>query len=259
MNNVIKHLGLIALLGFSMTAGAGVVAKTEMAPQPPEPRTTPFQVDPEIVNQVQQKLQTTFQKVFPEFVGPSPVEGMFEVYANGKMYYYIPESNLLMFGELWSPEGYSVTARRVAELVRGKLKDLPLDQALVIGNGKIKVIEFVDPDCPFCVKYEQYLKTKSRELTRYVFFTPLDALHAKAADKAVHVLCSEHPERALEKIYGGAVAMKDLKTCEQGIARLKVHRAAAKRLGVTGTPTLVIAGQVITGFNKPKIEAILSQ
>jgi len=46
--------------------------------------------------------------------------------------------------------------------------DLDLSKALVIGNGPKTVIEFTDPDCPFCRKAASYFANRT-DVTKYVF------------------------------------------------------------------------------------------
>ena len=63
---------------------------------------------------------------------------------------------------------------------------LDLTKAVKIGNGKTMVIEFTDPDCPFCRKAEAYLQ-KRTDLTRYIFFIPLKS-HPASKGKVQYIL-----------------------------------------------------------------------
>ncbi len=208
------------------------------------------------IERAQKKLHMTFTGVAPEFLGPGPIPGLFEMIVGGRLIYYYPDKNWLLFGEFYTAEGISETQRRLSELQMAKIKDLPLDQAITVGNGPNDVIEFVDPDCPFCKKWEAYAQ-KRQDLTRHIFLVPLDSLHPTARGKAEHVLCAADPGKTLGDFLTGRIGTNQLKTCKEGQARLKVHEGAARKLGVTGTPTLVINGTLVAGFNPARIETLL--
>lgn len=59
-----------------------------------------------------------------------------------------------MFGALVDKEGLNLTQIRLVE-------ELPLDKAIKIGTGPIKVVEVTDPDCPYCRKASQFLRVKT--------------------------------------------------------------------------------------------------
>lgn len=208
------------------------------------------------IDKVQQKLRMTFTQVSPEFIGPGPIPGLFEMIVGGRLIYYAPEKNWLLFGEFFTPDGISETQRRLSELQMAKIKDLPLDKAITVGNGPNDVIEFVDPDCPFCKRWETFAQ-KRHDLTRHIFLVPLDSLHPTARGKAEHVLCASDPGKTLGDFMAGRIGTNQLKSCEKGKALLKVHEGAARKLGVTGTPTLVINGTLVAGFNPARIKTLL--
>ena len=208
------------------------------------------------VSEVQKKLQVTFKNVSPEFMGPGPIKGLFELLVGNKIIYYAPEKNWLLFGAFYSPEGVNETQQRLSSLLSSRVEALPLNEAITIGHGDIDVIEFVDPDCPYCRKWDRFASTR-QDLKRHVFVVPLDKLHPTARAKALHVLCASDPGQALEDFYKGTAGTDKLLRCPEGERRLAVHENAAKMLGVSGTPTLVISGQVITGFNPARISKML--
>ena len=98
-----------------------------------------------------------------------------------------------MFGEIWTKDGRNVTAEKRARIAAAKLKDVPLDKAVKIGNGRNKVIEFTDPDCPYCRKAAEFFKGRN-DVTLYVFFFPLP-IHKDAQAHARYVLCAADKAR----------------------------------------------------------------
>jgi len=210
------------------------------------------------VDAVQKKLQITFKNVSPEFMGPGPIKGLYELLVGNKIIYYAPEKNWLLFGAFYSPEGVNQTQQRLSSLLSSRVEALPLKEAITIGNGDTDVIEFLDPDCPYCRKWDRFISTR-QDVKRHIFLVPLDRLHPTARGKAVDILCRSDPGQALEDFYKGKAGTDKLIRCPGGEHRLSIHEDAAKKLGVSGTPTLVIAGQVITGFNPARISKLLDQ
>jgi len=208
------------------------------------------------VERVQQQLKMTFTGLKPEFLGPSPVRGVYELLVGDKIIYYAPEAEMLFFGEFYTKNGVSHTQQRLGELQRSKLDNLPIDQAIKIGNGPNKIIEFTDLDCPFCRQWENYASQRD-DITRYVFLMPVDSLHPVARAKSIDALCSDKPGDMVGSYLRGERGTDRLIQCAEGKKRLAVHEAAAQQLGVRGTPTLVINGTLVSGFNRARIQTLL--
>jgi thiol:disulfide interchange protein DsbC len=191
--------------------------------------------------------------------GPTPIPGLFEVTAGDQIFYFSPTGHLV-FGEIWSKDGRSLTAERREEVVAEKIKRLPLQKAVTIGNGPHQVIEFTDPDCPFCRKVDTYFAGRS-DVTRHVFFYPLETLHPQAAAKARYILCSEDREKALEEVYAGKWDSVSLPPMANGCQEtlLDEHLQLGGMLGVRGTPTIWVDGIRIKGADLAAIAALLDQ
>lgn len=137
---------------------------------------------------------------------------------------------------------------------------IDLTKALVIGNGPKKVIEFTDPDCPFCRKASAYFHNR-RDITRYVFFNPL-AMHPNARLKVQYILSSPEKARLYHEVMSGMVDRMDAKNLPVTTAAVKLQEeqlAIAKKAGIDSTPTFMIMGRIIEGFDLPKIEELLGK
>jgi thiol:disulfide interchange protein DsbC len=191
--------------------------------------------------------------------GPTPIPGLFEVTAGDQIFYFSPTGHLV-FGEIWSKDGRSLTAERREEVLGEKLKRLPLQKALTIGKGPHQVIEFTDPDCPFCRKVDAFFESRS-DVTRHIFFYPLEGLHPKAAAKARFILCSEDKGKALKDVYSGKWDNADLPPIASGCQEtlLDEHLQLGGMLGVRGTPTIWVDGIRIKGADIDAIAALLDQ
>ncbi|MBF0567103.1 MAG: DsbC family protein [Nitrospirae bacterium] len=139
-----------------------------------------------------------------------------------------------------------------------KLKELPLDKAVRVGMGKNTIIEFTDPDCPYCRKLDSYLKQR-KDVTRYIFLFPLTQLHPKSEEKSKLVLCSKNPAGTLEEVMSGQYDKEMPKPCndEKNVSLLKEFREIGLKLGITATPSLYVNGNFISGANIQAIEQII--
>lgn len=135
--------------------------------------------------------------------------------------------------------------------------DLDLSKSITIGNGAKTVMEFTDPDCPFCRKASKYFEGRS-DVTRHVFFYPLRR-HPKAKEKAQHVLSQLDRATAYHNVMSGKMdADKDIAgITPQGIRLQEEQLEIAKKHKVDSTPTFMINGRIIVGFDQKKIEEAL--
>ena len=133
---------------------------------------------------------------------------------------------------------------------------LNLDKALKIGTGKTTIIEFTDPDCPYCRKAYQYFLTRP-DVTLYIFFNPLSS-HQNARQKAQYILSSDDRERAYAEVMS---ALFDTTPPEgvndKGKRLLEEQMAIAQKMGIMEVPVFMIYGRIIKGFDPVKIAAAL--
>jgi len=133
---------------------------------------------------------------------------------------------------------------------------LNLDKALKIGAGKTTIIEFTDPDCPYCRKAYQYFLTRP-DVTLYIYFTPLSS-HQNARRKAQYILSSDDRERAYAEVMAGLFDSAPPEgITEKGKKLLEEQIVIANKMEVVDVPVFIIYGRIIRGFDRGKIEAIL--
>ena len=207
----------------------------------------------------EQSLHQTFANLTFENFGPSPIKGpIYQANAGGRMVYYAPQSDHILFAAVYDRHGVNVTALAQDAIARKRLANLDLGEALVIGPKEApSVIEFTDPDCPYCRALDRYWATmaaQGKPVQRHIFF--VTGIHPQAAAKAEHILCDKDPEAAFRAIYGGG-SPATLATCEKGHARVTAHGKAVSQVGVSGTPTLILDGKILSGFQQGEIEAFL--
>lgn len=228
------------------------------------------------------ELQARYSKVLRNTkissIRPSPVKGLYEVTAGPNVFYFNPDGDgLLVFGQIVDKDGKNLTAE-VQERVRAEynkvqekrtaeiLKNLPLEKAVRIGNGPNTIIEFTDPDCPYCRKLDAFL-TARNDVTRYVFLFPLDQLHPKARAKSVFILNSKDTGQAFRDVFSGkydqdgglSITNADLAKYPSEVKRLIDGMKIGQELGVQGTPMLFVNGSMVNGADTKRISQLLKQ
>lgn len=208
----------------------------------------------------QEQLRQTFTNLQFEDFGLSPVKGpIYQASAGGRIIYYAPESEHLLFAAVYDRNGLNQTALAQDAAARRKLGALDTSKALAIGPADAPtVIEFTDPDCPYCRALDRFWAAKAAEgkpVRRLIFF--VSGIHPEAAAKAEHILCSPDKAAAFKAIYAG-VAPDSLRTCPDGAAKVRSDSEAVARMGVSGTPTIIADGKLISGFQQAELETFLS-
>jgi len=134
--------------------------------------------------------------------------------------------------------------------------EIDVSKAITIGSGPKTVVEFTDPDCPFCRKASKYFEGR-RDVTRHVFFYPLTR-HPKAREKAQFVLSMPDKARAYHDVMSGKMDSVPLPAATPDGIRLQEQQLEiAKKSKVNSTPTFMINGRIIEGFDIQKIEDAL--
>ena len=207
--------------------------------------------------------EESFRKSFPdipvESVRKTDIPGIYEVVAAGRVAYYAPGPEYLIIGEIVTKEKKNLTQERNGEIMGQRMKSLPLEKALKIGNGPRKVVELTDPDCPFCRTASKYF-AKRTDVTRHVILYPL-SIHPNAEAKIKYIFCAKDKVKAYEEAMAGKLDDMKFKSCDDAAAAelVNTHKELGNKAGIAGlgTPMFVIDGKVVRGANIPEIEKIL--
>lgn len=147
------------------------------------------------------ELSKTLKERMPELgtiesIKPLPYGGLFEVVANGELFYVTSDAKAVMFGQLIDVDKRSnVTRARQAELGRINWEELPLSKAIKVqrGDGKRMMAIFEDPNCGYCKQLEQDLQ-QLKDITVYVFLLPILSPDSKTL--ARQIWCAKNPAAA---------------------------------------------------------------
>ncbi len=201
------------------------------------------------IEQAQAKLKATFTNLTVIDFKAAPVAGLYEVNMGGRIVYYHPQAEVLIFGEIFSKDGRSLTAESLALTATEIYEQLPLEKALLVGpEDGIPIIEFTDPDCPYCRQYHEFISVEP--VKRLIFFET--RIHPTARAKAIHILCAAEPSAAFLEIYAGIEPAR-YNDCEEGRAMADEHLAISRQVGVNATPTLILDRTPVTGFRRQLI------
>jgi thiol:disulfide interchange protein DsbC len=207
---------------------------------------------------IKESLLKAFPKAPVDSIRPTTIDGLFEIESDGNIFYYCPKSESIIFGEIYSKDGKSITAEARNRIVENKLASIDVSNAIKIGNGKNVVIEFTDPDCPFCRKSYEYWKTKSG-ITRYIFLFPVPSLHPKAVEKSEWIMSRKDKAAAFDDVLSGKFDNAAPQgVTDEGKDLLKDHIRIAEKLKVTGTPMFLVNNKFIAGANFPAIDKALA-
>jgi thiol:disulfide interchange protein DsbC len=161
----------------------------------------------------------------------------------------------LLFGDIFTTEGKSLTAEKKGEIAAALVKRLPLEKAVKSGNGKTEVIEFTDPDCPYCRKAYDFFKART-DVTVYSFFSPF--AHPAAVSKVHYILNSEDRAKAYREVFEGKTPVQPAEGYGDPVRKLaQEHLDLARSVGVSGTPTFFINGKQVVGADFRQIERLL--
>jgi thiol:disulfide interchange protein DsbC len=201
-----------------------------------------------------------FKKSFPnrsfETISPTAIKGVYEIYTGNQLFYYAPDSEILIYGNIVTKEGYSLTRESFLKKMAVKMSQLPLESALKIGGGTNVIVEFIDPDCFHCRESYKFFSQR-KDVTIYAFFYPLSPASEK---KIRHILCAKDQLKAYDEAMSGKLdnnAKLNVCTDKKAEDSLKLYKKLAAQIGITSTPFFYIKGQAIAGFEAPVFEQLL--
>ncbi|MFA7349555.1 MAG: DsbC family protein [Methylotenera sp.] len=191
------------------------------------------------INAIKMSLEKRTPPLNAKSIKLSPLAGIYEVYANGNIFYVDKNVSYVMVGGALIEDATkrNLTAERLQELTTIKFDSLPFKNAIEIkkGNGSYKFAVFSDPDCPFCKTLEQGLeKMGMSDYTAYIFLFPIKELHPDAVAKSESIWCAKDKNEAWNNWMVKGIAPAKA-SCDNPIV---ANEKLADELGVAGTPTI---------------------
>jgi thiol:disulfide interchange protein DsbC len=231
----------------ALCASIGVVAAS----------TTP---SPATLDGIGKKFHATFPSTPVGEVKTSEIPGLYEIYTGGRLLYYAPAENAVLFGEIYSANGISFTQAKLDTRAQKRVGQIDKTAALAVGEGQTELIAIVDADCPHCRHAINWLnEQKFPGVKKLVYFMPMHGRPAAEA-RVTQALCAppELREEALLQVFNPDPNRSGPSlTCPEAQEALKAQAKVVEEVGVSGTPFFFIKGQAITGFNRERLAALL--
>lgn len=182
-----------------------------------------------------------------EAVAKSGYLGLYEVYADGNIFYTDEKVTAIMVGAqmIDARSMKNVTEERMRKLTAIKFSELPLERAIkqVRGDGRRVLATFEDPNCGYCKRLAKDLQ-KLENVTIYTFLYPI--LSEDSVRKSRQIWCSADRSRAWNDwmMEGKAPAGKE--DCD--VSAVAKNQDFGRKLNITGTPTIFFAdGERVPG------------
>lgn len=198
--------------------------------------------------QVRAAVAKAVPGVAADSISKSSVPGFYEVVFGTEVFYVSGDGRYLLNGSVVDlKEGKNLTEQKRGE---GRLKLISaVDPKSMIAFSpkkvKHRITVFTDIDCVYCRKLHQEVDeiNKLGIEVRYMFF-PRAGVGSKSYDKAVTVWCSANRQQAMTDAKAGKTLPE--KKCDNPVDE---HMAVVEKLGITGTPTMVLEdGSAIPGY-----------
>lgn len=187
----------------------------------------------------------------PDSIGLSPIPGYFEVTYGTMIFYISKDGRYMLQGDVVDLSA----EKNLTEDKRGQsrlkmLNAVPVENMIVFEPKQAKhtITVFTDIDCGYCRKMHSEIAQYNQLgiKVRYLAF-PRTGIDSPSYDKAVSVWCAKDRNQAMTD----AKADKPIeaKTCPNPV---KQEFEIGKKVGVTGTPTLVLEdGSLMPGYVPP--------
>ncbi len=187
----------------------------------------------------------------PDSIGLSPIPGYFEVSYGTMIFYISKDGRYMLQGDVVDLN----TEKNITEDKRGQvrlklLSTVPAENMIVFAPEQVKhtITVFTDVDCGFCRKMHSEIAQYNQLgiKVRYLAF-PRTGIDSPSYDKAVSVWCAKDRNQAMTD--AKADKSIEVKTCPNPV---KQEFEMGKKIGVTGTPTLVLEdGSLLPGYVPP--------
>ena len=196
---------------------------------------------------IRKLFQSKLSDVTVESVSKSPMPGLYEVVANGHIFYTDEKVNFIIRGVLFDARTgmRNVTQARNSELAAQALNK-STDNAIkrVRGNGKRVLYTFEDPNCGYCRQQQKEL-LKLTDITIYTFLWPI--LSPDSIEKSKAIWCAKDRAKMWEEAMLKGVPPTGKRDCDT--TAIEKNQRLAQRFNLKGTPAVYLAnGEQVGGY-----------
>ena len=196
-------------------------------------------------------LADVFAGEVPDEVVPAELDGFYQVVRGQNVFYFSADGRYALRGDLFDIEqGRNLSEERRGQARLDVLGELGEESMIVFAPSPAKyaVTVFTDVDCGFCAQLHRQIVDYNRLgiTVRYVAY-PRAGIPSPTYDKMVSVWCADDPHQAIgDAKFGRSVPER---ACDNPIG---AHYAAGQRIGVRGTPAILLdSGDLLGGYVPP--------
>ena len=213
-----------------------------------------FAGEAEDIASIKKVLTTLMPQAKMDSIKPAAFPGMYEAVFGPQIIYISADGRYMLEGDLYDLKhrmNLTETKRRAG---RAKLMREMDEKDMIVFSPpadkvKFTITAFTDVDCGYCRKMHKQMK-QYNDLGiafRYMSY-PRSGVNTPSYYQAVAVWCAKDQKAAMTQAKSGVKLPRA--HCDNPV---KKQMEAAKLVGVTGTPTLVLeSGRVIPGYVEPK-------
>ncbi|VAX01779.1 Thiol:disulfide interchange protein DsbC [hydrothermal vent metagenome] len=201
---------------------------------------------------VKEALKAAVPQSDPDSLTASPFPGMYEAVYGAQVFYISSDGRYLLQGDLFDLKTRTNLSELKRQVGRATVVNAIDPKTMIVfaaEDPKYIVNAFTDIDCGYCRKLHGEMAdyNKLGITLRYLAF-PRSGVGTESYHKAVSVWCAADRETAMTEAKLGATPEK--RECDNPVQE---HMAAARAIGVSGTPSLVLdSGRVIPGYVEPQ-------
>lgn len=210
----------------------------------------------DVLDDLHKNLETKLPGIPISSIAETPVDGLYELVADGQLYYVDESGEYLIDGNLIQLSNRrDLTEARLGALHFTMFDDLGEDSMLIYepeSESNRSLTVFTDISCGYCRRLHAELDTLMEEgvRLRYLLF-PRAGLGSQGHKDLESVWCSDNPQEAMTIAKSGGQIPP--MTCDNPI---EVHVALAERMGLRGTPLMYLdSGERIPGYREAAIIA----
>ncbi len=178
----------------------------------------------------------------------TPIKGLFEVVVGADVIHVSGDGKYMVDGRLIDLANQKdLTEPRRAEVRKQAIDKVGEDQMVIFAPDKYEhtVTVFTDIDCGYCRKLHRQIADYGAEgiRVRYLLF-PQAGIDSDSFKKSVSIWCADDRRQAMTDAKAGKPV--ETKSCENPV---KDHLELGKRLGVSGTPVILLeSGDMVPGY-----------
>ncbi len=203
----------------------------------------------EIPADVKKRLDEIVPGYDANSVKATPVSGLYQFIGDGRVLYISQDGRYIVNGDIIDLEEKINLTKKTQNKVIQQLIDGYDEKKMIVfaaeGKPRHTITVFTDVDCPYCAMlHKEVPKLNKAGITvRYLMY-PRAGPGSPTFIKSVSTWCADDQKKAIGIAKEGGVL--EAKTCDNPVQE---QFELGQKIGVTGTPTLVLeSGKILPGF-----------